>query len=278
MTKIFDIKLYDKGYKELFGKITKFDIQQIVFTPNPEILLKTIEDEEFKNLLLKANFLTIDWIGIYLWLQIKDFKLFKNKKINALFVLLTMPYFIFNIFFRKNFLYKKYWERICWSDLTNDLVKYAQKNNIKIIIIDPYYPEDLAKVESQKNFRTNLLKKFPKLNFDFFIYKENEKNNIIQKIKNSKSQILFSTLWMKKQEKSVIEIMKNCNNIKVWLAIWSSFDYFVWFQKRAPKFLRTLWFEWLYRLISWPQKIKRLKRLYNATFVFIYKVFKKHVF
>jgi N-acetylglucosaminyldiphosphoundecaprenol N-acetyl-beta-D-mannosaminyltransferase len=183
-----------------------------------------------------------------------------------------MPYFFFNLFFRRKMLYKKYWERICGSDLTSDLVKYSEEENIKITIIDPYYPKDLAKVESQKNFRKNLLKKFPKLNFDFFIYKIEEKDKIIENIKNSDSKILFATLWMKKQEQAVVEIMDKCYNIKLWLWIGSSFDYFTGFQKRAPKFWRAIGFEWLYRLATWPQKIVRLKRLWSAIFVFIFKV------
>jgi N-acetylglucosaminyldiphosphoundecaprenol N-acetyl-beta-D-mannosaminyltransferase len=80
---------------------------------------------------------------------------------------------------------------------------------------------------------------------------------------------------MKRQEESVIEIMEKAKNIKLWLGIWSSFDYFIWFQKRAPKIFRTLGIEWLYRLLTWPKKIDRLKRLWNAIFVFIYEVLKK---
>jgi N-acetylglucosaminyldiphosphoundecaprenol N-acetyl-beta-D-mannosaminyltransferase len=77
---------------------------------------------------------------------------------------------------------------------------------------------------------------------------------------------------MKKQEKSVIEVMKVCKNIKIWLWIGSSFDYFIWFQKRAPKIWRKLGFEWLYRLFTWPKKLDRLKRLWNAIFVFTFKI------
>ena len=272
MHKIFNIELYSKTYKELFDEIVKFNTQNIVFTPNPEILLKTLSDEEFKNLLNKASYLTIDWIGMYIAFQINDFKISENNLLNKLLAFLLLPYFFFNLFFRRKMLYSKYWERICGSDLTSDLVNHSEKENIKITIIDPYYPKDLAKVESQKNFRENLLKKFPKLNFDFFVYKSEEKDKIIEEIKNSDSKILFSTLWMKKQEQAVVEIMEKCYNIKLWLGIGSSFDYFTGFQKRAPKIWRAIGFEWLYRLATWPKKLDRLKRLWNAIFVFILKV------
>lgn len=265
---IFWIELSDKNYSEIFGSITEFNTQNIVFTPNPEILLKTKTDSEFRELLNKATYLTADGIGLYIAYQIND------SKQNAFVDFLLLPYYFFNLFFRRSYLYKKYWERICWSDLTGDLVPFAEKNNIKITIIDPYYPLDLAKVESQKTFREDLLKKFPKLDFDFFVYKPEEKDEIIEEIKNSDSKILFSTLWMKKQEASVVEIMGKCYNIKLWLWIGSSFDYFTGFQKRAPKIWRALGLEWLYRLATWPQKIVRLKRLWSAIVVFLWEVLK----
>ena len=55
---------------------------------------------------------------------------------------------------------------------------------------------------------------------------------------------------MKLQEKSIIEIMEQAKNIKIGLGIGSSFDYFIGFQKRAPKFFRSLGIEWLYRIFS----------------------------
>jgi N-acetylglucosaminyldiphosphoundecaprenol N-acetyl-beta-D-mannosaminyltransferase len=93
-------------------------------------------------------------------------------------------------------------------------------------------------------------------------------------IKNSTSKMLFSTLWMKKQEQSVVEIMEKCPNIKLWLWVWSSFDYYIGFQKRAPYLFRALWLEWFYRLLTWPRKIDRLKRLYNAIVVFLIEIIK----
>ena len=271
---IFWIKLSKLKYLDFLNKL-KNDLlhweenQNIIFTPNPEILLNTLSDEEFKDILQKANTLTIDWIGIYIWLQIEN-----NRK-NIFFETLLLPYYFFNLFFRRKYLIKKYWERICGSDLTKDLVNFAEKNWIKISILDPYFPKDLKKCESQKTFSEDLQNKFPKLKFDYFIYKLEEKEKIIEEICKSDSKILFSTLWMKFQEKSIIEVMQKCKNIKIWLWVWSSFDYFIWFQKRSPKIFRKLGLEWLYRLITWPQKVKRLKRLYNAIFIFIYKVLTK---
>ena len=47
----------------------------------------------------------------------------------------------------------------------------------------------------------------------FTIYNPDKKEEIIEKIWASKSKVLFSTLGMKKQEESVIEIMEKCRNL-----------------------------------------------------------------
>ena len=265
---IFWIYLNKLSYSDFFSEITELK-KYIIFTPNPEILLKAKKDKNFRDTLNKADYLIPDWIGLYIAYQIIDFKLRILKFFINIFL---MPYYIFNIFFRRKYLYRKYWDKICWSDLTFDLLDFASKNNVKITIVDLYNPTDKKKVKSQKNFKKSLSKKFPNLNFDYFIYNPRKKQKIIKDISNSKSNILFSTLWMKTQEESIIEIMSESKNIKLWLGIWSSFDYITWFQKRAPKFFRTLWFEWFYRIFTWTQKLKRIKRIYNAIFVFIWQV------
>ncbi len=266
---IFWIKLNKLKYNDLLKEILKFDKQNIVFTPNPEILLKTKSDLSFNKLLNKATYLTPDGIGLYIAFQILDNNY--GKLINTLLI----PYFFFNLFFKRKNLYQKYWDRICWSDITKDVIKYSEKNNIKVTIVDLYNPTDTKKVKSQEKFPKLLKQKFPNLDFDYFIYIPNQKQKIIEKISKSDSKILFSTLWMKKQEESVIELLWKCDNLKLGLAIGSSFDYFIWFQKRAPKIWRNMWLEWLYRLLTWPKKIDRLKRLYRAIFVFIFTVIKE---
>ncbi len=256
----------DKLLKDIF----KFDKQNIVFTPNPEILLKVKDNKEFKNTLEKATYLTIDGIWIYIAFQILD------SKSKFIFInLLKLPLFIFNLFFRRKVLFKKYWERICGSDLTVDILDFANKNNIEITVIDLYTPQDNLKVSCQKKFLIQMKKYYKNLKINFYVYKNKEKDNIINKISKTNSKILFSTLGMEKQEKSVIQIMEKCKNIKLWLWVWSSFDYFTWFQKRPPKIFRNLWLEWFYRIFVSPNKIKRIKRIYRAVFVFTWEVLKE---
>lgn len=239
--KILNQELSRLVYGDFFAQITKLEKQTIVFTPNPEILLQAASDPEFSSLLKKADYLTPDGIGLYLAAQVLEEK-------NKFLSILKLPYYIYRIVSEKWALFEKYGDKICGSDLTNDLLAYAEQEKVAITIIDPYFPKDKAKCESQKYFRENLSKIFPELQFDFYIYKPDEKDDIIKKIANSKTKMLFSTLGMKKQEQSVVEIMGKCSNIKLGLGIGSSFDYLTGFQKRAPKFIIEAEFEWLYRI------------------------------
>jgi hypothetical protein len=49
------------------------------------------------------------------------------------------------------------------------LIKFAEKKDIKVTIIDLYNPTDEKKVESQKVFKKILKDKFSKLDFDYFV-------------------------------------------------------------------------------------------------------------
>lgn len=98
-----------------------------------------------------------------------------------------------------------------------DLVTWAEKNTTRITVIDLHSPGDERKQASQKTFKKKVKQRFPKLKLDYYIYDESKKDQIIEKIKSSDSEILFSTLGMKTQEQSVIEIMKAAKNIKLGL-------------------------------------------------------------
>gem|GEM_PF-736323 len=149
--KIFKLEIPALNYADFFKKITQLKKQNIVFTPNPEICLKTLDDKEFLRLLQKADYLTSDGIGLYIAYQIENLQV-ENFFLQVFLNLILLPYYFFNLIFRRKMLYEKYGERICGSDLTIDLTKFAEKNDIHISIIDLYNPTDLAKVANQKVF------------------------------------------------------------------------------------------------------------------------------
>ncbi|NDK10153.1 WecB/TagA/CpsF family glycosyltransferase [Candidatus Gracilibacteria bacterium] len=276
--KIFELEIHRYRYPKFFNEITKYlskkDIKKgkSIFTPNPEMCLATLQDAEFLHILQEADYLTSDGIGLYLGYQIQ------GNNYPKIVNIILFPYYFLNLFFGKFALYKKYGDRICGSDITEDLVYFCEATGISIAILDPFFPEDEAKCMAQKHFSKNLKKVFPNLKFDHYVYSEKNKNEIFNKIADSKAKVLFSTLGMKKQEVSVLEGLQKCKNLHLGLGVGSSFDYFVGFQKRAPEAWRSAGFEWLYRIFTSPNKLKRLRRIFQAVVVFPFTVifYKSH--
>ena len=273
--KIFELNLPKLRYSEFIEEITEYITRpvswdrshaRIIFTPNPEICLKTLEDREFLEILSQADYLTSDGIGLYIAYQIND------STYHSFFTYFFLPYYIFNILFRKKYLYEMYSDRICGSDITSELLSFVQKEWIKIAIVDPYFPEDKGKIEAQKHFSSRLSETFPDLKFEYHILRDDNREEIFESLKNSDIEICFATLGMKRQEMFCIDVREKCPNIKLTLGVGSSFDYYTWFQKRAPKIWRDTWFEWLYRTFTSPNKLTRLRRIYQALIVFPIKV------
>ncbi len=78
---------------------------------------------------------------------------------------------------------------------------------------------------------------------------------IYSEIKLKKPDFVFVAQGSPKQEKLMSELMKihKC----IYMGLGGSFDVYTGKVKRAPKVFRNFGFEWLYRLISQPTRIKR---------------------
>ena len=200
-----------------------------ITTPNPEILNKTLKDKEFKHILQKSDFATPDGIGLYLGYQI--------LKYNNIFMrILILPYAGFNILFRKKYLWEKYGDKICGSDVTLALLDKANEKKLKIAIIDPKQSLiDALSVEKQRiqeNFAELFGSKYPDIDYKLIIYDGDDKK-VYETIKKENIEIAFSTIGMKKQEVISSNILQNTDCL-IALGIGSSFDYITGFQKRAP--------------------------------------------
>lgn len=88
--------------------------------------------------------------------------------------------------------------------------------------------------------------------------------NLISQINNAKPDILFVALGAPKQE-IWIHNNKELLRPKVLIGVGGALDYMSGRSPRAPKFIRSIGLEWLFRLTLNPS---RIKRIYNATVVF----------
>jgi UDP-N-acetyl-D-mannosaminuronic acid transferase (WecB/TagA/CpsF family) len=109
--KLLSLDIYQGTYLDFLTRSKNPNIRTLVFTPNPEILLKAYRDDDFYEVLKKADFLVPDAVGLYTVSLIKE----GTPYLKALFM----------TFFKRKELEKKYGEVIQGSNLTKDLVANA---------------------------------------------------------------------------------------------------------------------------------------------------------
>lgn len=207
-----------------------------VVTPNPEIILKAIKDEELFYIMNSADLAIVDGFGV---------------KLAALLNGQHLP-------------------RVIGADIVRDVLKLSEEKNIRVAIIN------LKDGLSSKRDIDNAVKaNYPKLEF----LSENmsqDAESVSRDFKEFDPGIVFVNFGAPYQEKFIHKALRDQKGVRVALAIGGSFDFLTGRRKRAPKLMRSLGIEWLYRLVRSPidRGPRRFSRVFNAVFVFTFKVLK----
>ncbi|MDD2655944.1 MAG: WecB/TagA/CpsF family glycosyltransferase [Patescibacteria group bacterium] len=245
--KILGVKIskLDLGSSRLFvSNLLSIGGQHKIFTPNPEMLVDARKDSYFRRVLNSADLNICDGHGIK----------FLSKKSLSVIHGVDFMLDVCKIAEQKKC-------SVFFLGSGDKQVLLEMKNRLKI-----KFPElkiagsDVGlKVEIQKSGARKMMLKYDE--------KENEK--ILQKIKTSKAQILFVAFGHNKQEKWIYENLPKLQNVKLFMGVGGSFDFLSGKVKRAPKLVRKLGLEWLYRLITQP---KRFARIFKATITFSFLI------
>lgn len=237
-------------------KSAKGKKQTHIATPNPEILLEAQKNAKFRKILNQTALNIPDGIGI-LWAA--EYQNAKHKKqyqkylkwVGSLLSTAIYPDSIRKIFT----------ERVTGTDLMQEICKQAAKENLKIFLLG-------ANRKTSMKLKEKLQKKYKNLkisgNYSGTPQKKDE-NKIIQKINDSKGEILFVAYGAPAQELWINRNMKKLKTVKLAMGVGGAFNFIAGTRKRAPKTMQKLGLEWLFRLIQEP---KRIKRIYNATVKF----------
>jgi len=189
----------------------------LIVTPNPEIIVAAQNDSELKNIMNAADLRVPDGISMVVVSRI---------------------------------LGRPLKERVSGIDLMLALIALSAQKGYKIFLLGgaPGVAKDAAK---------QLKNRFPSLQIvgtqDGFFSDDSE---IIQKVKNSQPDILFVGLGGGRQEKWCNRNL-NTLSVAVCMTIGGSLDVISGRKQRAPKWIQALYIEWLYRLITEPQRWKR---------------------
>jgi N-acetylglucosaminyldiphosphoundecaprenol N-acetyl-beta-D-mannosaminyltransferase len=144
-------------------------------------------------------------------------------------------------------------ERVSGVDLVDELCRISAQKGYRVFFLGsaPGVAEEAAQ---------NLCAKYPGLTIAgtaHGFFSPEEESQIVERIRNSRTDILFVGMGMPKQE---IFIFRNLYglNAKVAIGVGGSFDVLSGRVKRAPLLLQKLRLEWLWRLIQNPRKWRKV--------------------
>ncbi len=244
---ILGIPIDPLSVEEALEQIESFvdsDQPHQITTVNPEFIIEAQQDKEFRSILQAADLSLADgsgivWAGRYLGDRIP--------------------------------------ERIAGSDLVVEIAKLAQDRDWKIYLLGggPGVAE-LAARALEKRFPSLLIvgceeglpyrADLSKDQFD-----EKEAMAAIKRINQVNPDILYVAFGAPKQELFIARYKEQLK-VPVMIGVGGTFDFLAGRIKRAPKLFRSLWLEWLWRLIMEP---KRWRRIFKAVIVFPYLVITK---
>ena len=249
---ILGINICTDSKQEVLKQISDFLLSSnqgghYIVTPNPEFLLAARKDEEFFYILNQAHIAVPDGIGLTFA------GLFLGKII----------------------------KRISGVDLMLDICALAEKENKSIFLLGG--ANGVAQEAADK-----LKLKFPnlkiagaeeglkpgtwKLRSGKWLKGEEQSKKLEVRINETKPDILFVAFGHPRQEKWIYHNLPNLNSIRLAMGVGGSFDFIAGKIERAPKILRAMGFEWLWRLLQEPRK--RRPRIFDAVIKFPWEFFK----
>lgn len=188
-----------------------------IVTINPEMIMSAKKNPEFKDVLKYSELVIPDGVGIKIALKLKG--------INQ--------------------------EQIRGVEFARSLVELASKYGYKLAIVG-------AKSEINEKLVVKLKEQYPNLNIvynrDGYFTNDDE---VIQEIKNSGANLVFSALGAPKQELFNAKLKNALQGVAA-IGLGGTFDVLTGSVEEAPSIYRKLGLEWLYRTVKQPERFKRI--------------------
>lgn len=227
----------------------------LIVTTYSEFIVFATRDEEYRKVLNSASLSLPDGIGI-LWAA----KYLSLKPIVAFWQLIyTLVYTLVKPSSVRTVIH----ERIVGSQLIWDMAKLASEENYSLALVGGQH--SVAALTAGE-----LKKKFPSLKINLALSGAPFSEQTAKEIAESNSDILLIAYSPPHQETWIAENLTKLN-VKVAMGLGGTFDYIARKRLSAPKFVHYMGLEWLWRLITQPY---RIKRIWNAVPVFVWKVYK----
>lgn len=215
---------------------------------------KTTRQKEYKKAIMKWNFLLPDGVALQTFYNLagKQFNL-KTRKLSNLNGTDFIPYFLDEI--KKRY----WWQKICLSlywakpEIVIETKKRLQYKWFNVVYTqDGYSQLDWDKIlESKKDYQDII---------NILLVARSTPDNPIQELRTIKNRTNI------KKNKLLVFTVGWFFDFLAWE--WRKTSNKKWTQKRAPKFIRKLKLEWLWRLVTDPKR--NFKKVKNSFALFPY--------
>lgn len=261
-SQFFRLPIYTAGWQDfwklLSNQLAKNQAKDLmlIFTPNPEILVQIEQNPTLFQVLKSADILLPDGVGLLManrWIRFRQSLIFP---------------------FKKPVIPSKIREKIAGVDVVDKLLVEASKKNYVTLIIGgrnyakfwgktggEYQGETFEDEQSLIQLKKNLYWTEAYQDKDEPLQIENlALERILKKIK---PQIVFAAFGSLEQEQWLVEWRARLEQAGVLVAmgVGGSFDLLFGHIARAPRLMRVLALEWLWRLGQQPWRWRRQLRL-----------------
>jgi N-acetylglucosaminyldiphosphoundecaprenol N-acetyl-beta-D-mannosaminyltransferase len=193
-----------------------------VITANPEVVMLVKKDDEVKQIVQTADYVTPDGVGILL---------------------------------AGKLLGKPIRERITGYDLTISLLSIANEKRWRLYLLG-------AAPEVMEGVNHKIREQYPHIDLQSHhgFFNEDEEKSIVEQIKSHRPHLLLVALGMPKQEKWLQKYQDQLS-FNLAMGVGGTFDGISGKVKRAPLLWQRLGVEWLYRLLKEPWRWRRMLAL-----------------
>jgi N-acetylglucosaminyldiphosphoundecaprenol N-acetyl-beta-D-mannosaminyltransferase len=230
----FNIKIHSLTYQEVVNYIEKFiqskKAHRIVLL-HPHLFLVARVFPEYMEYIKNSDLVLADGIGIVIGSLILNGKLIR---------------------------------RVVGTDLMPVLAKVGAEKGWKFYFLG-------AKPGVAESAYQNLKKMYPNFNvvgFHHGYYSEDKEELVVKDIKEKSPDILIVCFGAYKQEMFIKKYQEEIG-VPVAFGNGAAFDFWSGKVKRAPKWLRSIGFEWFWRLIQEPKRLWKRYIIGNAIFILL---------
>ncbi len=257
MINLLGVKIDNSSEGEALSRVKNFLTiggQHLIFTPNPEMLVDAQRDWFFTQALNQADLNVADGFGLVL-----ATKYLYGQKITRLTGVDLMNTICTQAVEQGKSVYLLGGEEGIAERAKQALLK--KYPGIKIVGVE----RGIVLKFQITNVKCQMCKYLVGMDFD-----KEENDKLLERIRQVKPDILLVAFGHGKQEKWLAEFIKGLPSVKIGMGVGGAFDLLAGKVYRAPKFLRQLGLEWLWRLAQEP--IKRSKRIWKAVVIFSFLV------